>query len=257
VDYLFPFIAIAFLALGIIGGMTAMSRFMRGYSGFFIFGPLGGALYLIALLVLTPLFLVAMRQMNDILVLFLFAMAPFAFLGHIMWGVGFFAEIFMKTAGATQLPVEQTFDVGDGLMARGKYADAEAQFRQDLAAEPLNVNAQLRVARAMEADGRCEEAAEELNRALHTAIAEQHDKRLKKEDHQQRILRITFALGDILVTKLDDAPRALTLYRNTLEVLAGVEDAQVLRDRLSALETPDRLSISDAVEKAQPLKIKL
>jgi tetratricopeptide (TPR) repeat protein len=250
-------VSLVFLVLGIIGGMTAISRFMRGYSGFFIFSPIGGALYLAALLVLAPLFTYFMRNMDDSVKLLLFITAPFAFFGHVLWAMGFVLQMGSALVSPTQLPIEQTFDVGDGLMLRGKHAEAEQMFRQALAAEPFNVKAQLRVVSAMERSGRLEEAADELFRAHQKAIAEQGHPTLKKEEHQQRILSLTFALGDILSMKLDDPPRALALYRKTLSALAGFDDADVLRDRLLALEHPDRMSLADAVEKLQPLKIKL
>jgi tetratricopeptide (TPR) repeat protein len=248
---------IVFFCLGIYGAMSAISHFMRGYASFNIFGVKGAVIYLVLMIVSGSCYLSMQQNMPDFVRLYFFILMPFACLGHVFWAVGFVMQLVFNAAAPTQLPVEQTFDIGDGLMLKGKYAEAEAQFRQDLAAEPLNVNAQLRLIRAMEASGKLQEAVEELYRAHKTAIAEQHNPKLKKEDHQQRILRITFALGDILTMKFDDPPRALALYRNTLEVLAGFPDAEVLRDRLQVLESPNRLSINDAVEKTQPTKIHL
>ena len=56
-----------------------------------------------------------------------------------------------------------------------------------------------------------------------------------------RLLRITFALGDLISVKLSDSERARRLYEKTLEYLYGFRDADPLRTRLKILsgEPPD------------------
>jgi hypothetical protein len=242
--------------MGVVGGVGAVNRFVYGESRG-MFNRTSAAIYVVSIIALTFVYARIVRESDNFSGLYLLVALSIAVLGHLLWIVGFVIERVMKAGSPTQLPVEQTFDVGDGLMLKGRYAEAEAQFRQDVAAEPMNVNATLRLIRAMEAGGKLQEAVEELYRAHKNAIAEQKSPKLKKDDHQQRILRITFALGDILTMKFDDPPRALALYRNTLEVLAGFADAEVLRERLKLLEAPDRMSVQDAIEKVQPTKIKL
>jgi tetratricopeptide (TPR) repeat protein len=253
-------ICLSFLLLGIYGGMSAISRWVRGYSGFLVFSPVGAAAYFSALVLTGIMFfkcMAVLRAADSALVLLLLAMLPFAILGHVLWAFGAAGELFTRVAGASQLPIAKTFDKGDALMARARYAEAEAQYRQDLAEEPLNAEALLRVCKALEADGRVEDAVRELSVA-HQITCEGRDKEpLKEQQRCERVLRITYTLGDLLVTKVERPEEARLLYERTLQSIYGYKDADPLRDRLRALEDPTRLKHSDAVRQAQPDKIPL
>ncbi|HYF51995.1 MAG TPA: tetratricopeptide repeat protein [Planctomycetota bacterium] len=255
-NFLFPIIAISFLGLGLYGGMAAISRLLRGYTGFWIFSPLGGAVYIVALLFTGGLFAFAMREMNQLLTLFLFAMTPFAIFGHVIWCIAMVVELVSRTAGPTQLAIEKTYDVADGLMVRGKYDEAASKYAEALAADELDTEALIRRARALEKAGHEDEAEREL-RAAHRATLEHRDEKvLPKKQRQERLLRLSFALGDLLVTT-DRMDEARALYAESLEVLFGYDEADALRARLKALEQPGRVPFSQAVQQAQPERISL
>ena len=255
-NLLFPVLAGSFLLLGLYGGMAAISRWMRGYTGFFIFSPVGGALYLVGLIVTTLLFLFTMREMNGLLVLFLFAMAPFAIFGHVIWCLAMVLEMMGRAAGPTQLAIEKTYDVADGLMVRGKFDEAAAKYAEALATDELDTEALIRRARALEKAGSDEEAERELREAYRATMQHRDEKTLPHKQRQERLLRLSFALGDLLVTtdRMDDARQ---LYAQSLEVLFGYDEADALRTRLKALEQPDRVPFSQAVQNAQPERISL
>jgi len=253
-DNLFPLLAFTFLVLGLYGGMAAISRLLRGYTGFWIFSPLGGALYLSGLVGSGLLFLSTMREMTGVLVLFLLAMAPFAIFGHVIWCIALVFETMARVAGPTQLAVEKTYDVADGLMVRGKFDEAAAKYAEALAGDELDTEALIRRARALEKLGRDDDAERELREAYRATMQHRDEKVLPKKQRQERLLRLSFALGDLLVTtdRMDDARK---LYGESLEVLFGYDEADALRSRLKALEQPDRMPFSQAVRSAQPDKI--
>jgi hypothetical protein len=255
---LFYFLLIfSFLALGVYGGGSAVTRWARGYQDIFAFTPTGGAVYALLLIIIGSSCFYAMSKLTGIAQLASFALLPFALLGHIMWMVAFVMQVAVAIASPTDMPVEKTYDVADGLMMRGKYAEAEQKLREELAADPLDIEAFMRMCRAIESDGREEQAARELA-AAHKALLEHKDeKALPRDKRQARLLRITYALGDILVSKLDELEAARRLYTRTLETLYGYPDADPLRDRLKSLEQPGRMTGSEAVSSLQPSRIKL
>lgn len=236
--FLFP-LALPFVLLGIYGGMCAVNRYFRDHARAFVFEPRGAVLYLMAVAVSGLLFayvFFALYVQDSILALLLFVLLLFAGTGYLGWMSVLLVDWLFQALGPSQLPVAKTFDKGDGWMARRNYAEAEAQYRRDLAEEPLNTDALLRVCRAMEAAGRFEDAAREL-RAAHLQTLERRDEpELEFKTRQERLLRLTFALGDLLVDKLGRVGEACALYQTTLEILYGYPDADPLRDRLKALE---------------------
>jgi hypothetical protein len=158
---------------------------------------------------------------------------------------------------------QKSYDRGDGAMAQKRFAEGEREFRACVDEDPLDTQALLRLARAMELQHRHEDALRELGLARQKSIDktdESDDNRkgwpsTRKDFRQHRILALTYAMGDLLIEKLEDAERARNLYANTLEELYGYPDVNPLRERLKRLEQPGQISISEAVEKAQPLKI--
>jgi hypothetical protein len=256
-----------FVVLGAIGGTTAVSRWWRGYIGFRILHIPWGFYYAFALFITGLTAVGGIRQLDGMLALFIAALMPFALLGSVMWAFAFGMELVAGAAASKNMHIEPTYDIGDGLLVRHKFAEAEAAFRLYLAAHPTDLPVLLRISRAQISDGRLEQAVRELELARKNAIdrtdsatppcAELLQKLQEKEFRQDRILRLTFTLGDIFVEKLCDHPRAIKLYEESLQVLYGYPPADPLRDRLKALNNPDRMTLSDAVDQAQPRKISL
>jgi len=251
-----------FIVMGIAGGMTAISRFWRGYSGIKLLHPFWGAYFGLALL-FSGFFMVRVMNAYGQLSLFYMACMPFALFGAILWCCAFVFEILHRGMAPKSLRVERTFDIAEGLMVRGRFTEAEGEYRRHMVEEPSNLVALLGACRAMTAAGRAAEAAKELESALRRTLdndpSQQPEMELeeKAEFRQRRILRIVFALGDLYVEQLNDGTRACNLYRETLEVLFGYPDADPLRSRLKALEEPGRLPMPDAVEQAQPRTMRL
>lgn len=256
-----------FVGLGIWGGITAVSRWARGYTGFRILRIPWGFYFALALLFTGLTVIGGIRRLDGGLALFIAALLPFALLGAVMWAFAFGLELAAGAASSRNMHIEPTYDIGDGLMVRRQFAEAEAAFQRYLAANPADLGALLRISRAQLADGRVEQAVRELEVARRHAIDRTDDavpprpevlkKLQEKEYRQDRILRLSFTLGDIYVEQLGDNARAIKLYEETLQFLYGYPPADPLRDRLKALSNPNRMTLSDAVERAQPRKIPL
>ncbi|MFH0938908.1 MAG: hypothetical protein V1899_06475 [Planctomycetota bacterium] len=230
--------ALPFLLLGVYGGICAINRWVRGYSGYFIFTPIGGAIYFVVLVVLASLFFSTMcvlQQINTSWVFFLFATLPFVICGHVLWAFALMLELFAKGMGPSEMPLAKTFDKGDGLMTRGLFAEAEAQFRLDLADEPQNTDGILRLCRAIESSGRMEDATREMNAVYQRTINRLDDPPLDEDTRSKRLLRLTYALGDLFL-KLDQIEQARQLYQQMLKILYDHRDVESLRDRLRMLE---------------------
>jgi hypothetical protein len=165
--------------------------------------------------------------------------------------------------GPGQFDDTRSYDFGDRLMRQRKFAEAEHEYRKYLAKDPMDLGALLRVAQAIAADERFEDAIAELADARRKSIERQDDSDnpsngwvlARKDYRQHRIMTLSFVMGDLFVEKLDDIAGAKKLYAETLEVLYGYPDVNPLRERLKALENPNRLSLNEAVEKLQPEKI--
>ncbi|HYG78353.1 MAG TPA: hypothetical protein VEK08_25345 [Planctomycetota bacterium] len=253
-----------FAFLGILGGMTAFSRFVRGYTGLKLLSLPWAPVFAFGLFFSAFAFFVSVRLFDGWAVLMLASLIPFAILGSVMWCFAVVLEFFYRAA-APRGVAEPSYDVGDGLMVRRQFAEAEAAFRENLAADPLDLNALLRVSRAQLAAGKTDAAVRELESARRFAIhfspavkvAELMQRMADTEFRNDRILRLTFALGDIYIEKLGDEESARKLYQESLQVLSGYAPADPLRARLAALNKADHLPLADAVEKAQPRKISL
>jgi len=256
-----------FTVLAILGGMAAFSRFVRGYTGLKLIELPWAGLFGLALAFSAFFFAVSVKYASGTVALLLAALIPFAILGTTMWFFAFLLELFFRASGSRGMRVEPTYDVGDGLMVRQQFADAEAAFRKSLQEDPLDLGALLRISRAQVADGRVEDAVRELDAARRHAMAHREQakapmpesmRRLQeKEFRQDRILRLTFALGDLYVEKRGDSERARELYEETLQILYGYPAVDPLRARLAALNRADYIPLADAVQKAQPRTISL
>src|SRR5471030_2142158 len=157
---------VAFIALGIFGGMCAYSRWVRGYQGWFIFEPLPAMYFGVALLVTLLGSIAGFREYNawnGSLLLLAIACFPFGFIGAVMWIFALGMESGAKMMSESFTPHPRTFDRGDGAMARGKYADAEREYRTAVELEPHDNEALMRLIRALEAQGQVKQAAEELS----------------------------------------------------------------------------------------------
>ncbi len=248
-------LALIFIVQGLYGGMVAISRWVRGYTGFFILRPAGAAAYAMLLLASAPIFLFITRQMDGPAQLFLFALMPFAVFGHVLFLVAILLETGARWLGPSEMPVARTFDQADALVARKQYAEAEAAYRAELRADPACLEALLRLCRLLEQIGRPEESVRELSAAHEAAL---HDApRQDAKTRRERLLCLTFALGDVLVERLEDSARACAVYERTLQVLFGCPEADPLRDRIKALDAVNYRSISEAAEAAQPSRLTL
>jgi hypothetical protein len=246
-------LALGFCLLGIFGGMCAVSRWVRGYSAYFVLERFGAALYLAGLLITGPAFLLyAAGHSQELVSLFLIILLPFGLLGHVLWVFAVMLEMGARALGPSDLPTEKTFDKGDAFMSRGLFVEAERQYRADLAEVPHNCNALFRVCRALEARGQTGGIARELWTAYRASLDKRGNPPLPRKEWQERILRITFALGDVLDVKLNKPGQARHVYAESLEILYGYPDADPLRDRLRKLDA--RLKNSGFEEKPEPLE---
>lgn len=176
-----------------------------------------------------------------------------------------FKDFFLRLLKTDIVDENKSYDFGDSCMTKRQYREAERAYRKYLADDPLDTQALLRLSRAIELDGRPEDALRELGIARQQTLTRQDqsdDNRkgwpsTRKDFRQYRILALTYAMGDLLVEKIEDPERAGELYEETLQELYGYPDVDPLRDRLKRLRQPGAIRISDAVEKAQPLKISL
>lgn len=250
-DFLFGFL---FGVLGVYGGYCAVCRWFHGYLGFKIFEPLYAIYFGMAQVALFVFWIVYIgAQSGSNLVVLNYALLPFGVLGTVMWGFGFALEAGMRMAEPSVPPLARTFDKADGLMARNQFAEAEALYSAAYNEEPLNLEALLKMCRAMESANKIEEAIRELSIAHRKTIEHRKDEGPAGQLWEGRLLSITYALGDLIAVKLNDADRARKLYESTLEYLYGYRDADPLRTRLKLLthgaergvsDPPERLSIN-------------
>ena len=232
---------IIFGLLGIYGGMCAISRWVRGYTGFFVFRPDGATIYLGISLFSFAIFLITNSPAGSWSPLIFLALMPFAFLGYVLWFVAGILEMGYQWMAPSALSVPPSFDLADGLMVRGAYAEAEQAYRTELSKDTLNIEALFRLCRALEAQERFKESSEELSTAYKIYMDLRDAPHFPKPIRQEYILRVTFALGDILANKLNKTQEACQLYERTLEILYGYRDADPLRERLKALERASRM----------------
>jgi tetratricopeptide (TPR) repeat protein len=225
-----------FLGLGIYGGISAYSRWIRTETGLWVFEPLPALYFGVGLLVGFLGMVAGMRETSGNLLLVEYAFMPFGMLGAVLWIFALGLETGSRMMAESLPPLTRTFDRGDGFMAKGAFADAEREFRIAVEADPHNAEALLRLSRALEGAGKLQAAAAELAQAHSRIIDHRNDPAPVSAHWQQRLLSITFALGDLYSAKLLDQMRAQQLYKTTLEYLYGYRDANALRDRLKRLE---------------------
>lgn len=139
-----------------------------------------------------------------------------------------------------------SYDKGDAAMTRRDFKAAEAFYRKDISRWPEDTQAVIRLARALEEDGRASEAAIELGHArekllkatggakkdLDTSATENAAKR---RERNEGIMALTYYLGDLYVGALQKPDEARAVYEETLERLYGFSGVDPLRDRLKSL----------------------
>src|SRR5436305_1723542 len=117
-----------FLALGVYGGMSAYSRWVRTDQGHWVFEPLLAMYFGLALLAALFGVIAGVRVTDGSLQLLEFALLPFGMLGAVLWVFGLGLETGARMISPNMPPLARTFDVGDGYMARSAFADAEREF---------------------------------------------------------------------------------------------------------------------------------
>jgi hypothetical protein len=228
--------SILFVTLGVYGGICAFLRGWRGELGFAVFEPLWAMYFALAQFFCLLGTFAGFHALGDPWWFLTVALFPFGVLGTVLWGFGVALETGARMMGQSSGPVARTFDVGDGFMTKNLFADAEREYRKALTEEPANNEALLRLSRALEGAGKCEDAARELAGAHRRIMASRHELPPVSENWQARLLTVTYALGDLYASKLCDSQRAQALYKTTLELLYGYRDADPLRERLKRLE---------------------
>ena len=233
---LFFLSALVFVGLGVYGGLCAYHRWTGGDTGFLCFEPLWGMYFGLAQFFAVCGAAAGFHALDGTAWLLELALFPFGVAGTVMWAFGFTLETGQRMMAESNGKVVRTFDRGDGFMAKSDFFEAEREFRIARKEEPENMEALMRLSRALEAQKKFEEAAQELTAALRAIVDQRNDPALDKEPWQPKVLLITYALGDLYAGKLSDVERALRLYKNTLELLYGYPDANPLRERLKRLE---------------------
>ncbi len=228
--------SLAFVGLGVYGGMCAYYRWTGGDRGFICFEPLWGMYFGLAQFFTLAGAAAGFHALNGNAFLVELALFPFGVAGTVMWGFGFAMESGTRFMEESSSKVVRTFDRGDGLMTQSKFAEAEQEFRTAREEEPGNMEALMRLSRALEGQKKYEMAAQELASALRGIIDQRNDPAFEKDPWEPKVLLITYALGDLYAGKLSDSERALRLYKSTLELLFGYRDANPLRERLKRLE---------------------
>ena len=228
-----------FVSLGVYGGICAFLRCWRGEQGFSIFEPLWAMYFALAQFFTGYGAFQGFTRLSDPWWFFSVALFPFGVMGTVMWVFGVALETGARMIGQSSGPVARTFDVGDGFMTQNRYADAEREFRKALAEESDNVEALLRLSRALEGAKKFDAAASELS-AAHARIAASRNEVPASPTWQPRLLTVAYALGDLYAVKMSDSRRAQAVYKSTLELLYGYPDADPLRERLKRLEALSR-----------------
>ncbi|MCW8130772.1 MAG: hypothetical protein KIS92_10515 [Planctomycetota bacterium] len=258
------FVAVA--GLGVLGAAKTARLFLAGEHGQFIFRPLGALLYLSACAFAFFFYLLAERAATagsgTAGALPLVVVVPVLLMPYGLYLAGLIVEIcsgfFNASASQGEL---RTYDKGDAALARGEFERAAVCFREDIKRWPGDTDAILRLARALEAAGRTELAASELNAARLDLLNETGDAEAVarpslsggglKRDRNERVLLLTFALGDLYEGPLANPARAKALYEETLELKYGEPRSEPLRDRLRKLETRLREAEAGAPDAAE------
>ncbi|MBI3830726.1 MAG: hypothetical protein HY291_14490 [Planctomycetes bacterium] len=235
-------------------GVTRTARlFLHGEHGLFIFKPLGAALYLSASVCAFMFYLLAERAYSagsgSLGALPLIVVVPVLVFPYGIYlsglAVEVFAGFFNQSASQGEL---RTYDRGDAALARKEFAQAIACFRQDLARWPGDTEAYLRLARALECHGQAELAASELSAArlaLLNGPLDEAEARARpaisgygglRRDRNERVLTLTYALGDLYEGPLRDPERARHLYEESLQRLYGYPNVDPLRERLRRVQ---------------------
>lgn len=237
--------------LGWLGALAGFRVGLFGARGAFLFRPLGALIFMGAGGASFALFLLAEQKPGEpayvlipMVIVIPFVLLPYgAYLAclALQIGAGFFS---LKTSQGDL----RTYDQGDAAMARQEYTQAAACYRKDLARWPGDSDAVLRLARALEAAGEAGLAAMELVSARLDLL----DPTYKPEDglhrlstgrpgggrldRNERLLQLTYALGDLYAGPLGAPRRAVMLYAETLERLYGFKGVDPLRERLKRLQ---------------------
>lgn len=241
----------AVAGLGALGAIKASRLFLHGDHGQFLFRPHGAFLYLSASVFAFVFYLMVERATSGpgpsgagpMLLVIPVLCFPFAiYIAGLC--VEIFSGFFNPNASQGEL---RTYDKGDASMARGDFERAAVYYREDMARWPGDTDAILRLARALEGAGRTELAASELNAGRLDLLNETGDREATakpslsgaggvRRDRNERVLLLTFALGDLYEGPLANPARAKALYEETLILKYGEPRTAPLRDRLSRVE---------------------
>lgn len=240
------------VALGAYGAVKAARIFLHGERGALVFTPLGAFFYISSAIFAYTLFLVASKAEGsgspaDAAPILL--IGPFLVFPYALYLAG-----FAVTLGAKFFSVEgsiapaRSYDKGDAAMQRKAYAQAAALYRLDLERWPGDLDATLRLARALEAGGDVQSAARELETAHRARLnagpdldggITRPDVKLLEERKRQRnegIVILACALGDLYTQQLAQPGLARNVYEETLERCYGYSGVEPLRQRLKRLE---------------------
>lgn len=243
---------IACAALGAYGAVKGARIFLHGERGALVFTPLGAFFYIGSGIFAYTLFLVASKAEGNggpAEAAPLLMIGPVLVFPYALYLVG-----FAVTLGAKFFSVEdsvepvRSYDKGDAAMQRKAYAQAAALYRLDLERWPGDLEATLRLARALEAGGDAGGAARELEAAhrarlnggaVHDGGITRPDVKLLEERKRQRnegIVILACALGDLYAQQLAKPGLARSVYEETLERCYGYPGTDALRQRLKRLE---------------------
>ncbi len=229
---------ILFSILGIIGGLAAYSRWWRLQSDFFLYQWLWGSHFTLAQIITFWGYIGGgseFRAKHDSLFMYVSTLVLLSFLGAIFWFYSFVLHLMARVVQPNFGTLKKSYDIGDGLMARGRFAEAVEAYRQAIQEDAQDTEALVRMCRALEAGGKFGESARELEHAYSETSKNKFDPPLRKEDYQARLSQIVFMLGDLYQHKLNHPSKAQQLYSTALLQLQDHPDAKALRQRLDGL----------------------
>ncbi len=237
-------------ALGWYGALKAIRVWVADDPPTALFQPVGAVLYVFCSVTLFFFYLASERYASggkigiDTIPLIFYVillMFPFAL---------YFAGLAV-TVGSQFFSQEQSmgpvrsYDKGDAAMARRAFKEAEGLYRADLQRWPGDVEALLRLAHALEADGHPKKAADELSAARRTLLdppSKSWDLKTILEEstvvdgsRSKKMMALVYALGDLYTGPLGTPGAAIELYESTLERLGNNGEAAPLHDRLKQL----------------------
>jgi hypothetical protein len=243
------------LALGWYGAARTIAMWWKADHRVFIFTPWGAVAYVFASSAAFALYLLTqaaasaaggpISSITEVLSI------PVLVFPYALYGAGLSVELGRRFfSPESSVPPLHSYDKGDAAMARCEYAAAIACYREDLTRWPGDLEALLRLTRALAKNGQAELAAMELV-ALRLDLLKQG--RVEGErpesagagapgadrrERQDKLLVLTLALGDLYGGPLESVARERALYAEALQELYGVKGSDALRERLRRLDQP-------------------